>query len=169
MKTKPNGRHINALPETVWVRLGEFGMLWAFDHQPTMPFDTRRYVLISDNGKSERIAKGDAEQMEDRAMQEEHEKREDHLLPENHATMRAVEWFRADRRRPPTNTMLLLHTPTSHRGEVDYGYCDSLTREYMVITRLGYDKVTNYGSAVEHWALLPAPPGQRAERSDGQG
>jgi hypothetical protein len=54
--------------------------------------------------------------------------------------------------------MMLLHTPTSQRGSVNYGFREFSTGKFMVQSMLGWEPVENFGGPVEHWMPLPSPP-----------
>lgn len=59
---------------------------------------------------------------------------------------------------PKDHTMMLLYTPNSQRGAVDYGFRDMATGAFMVQSMAGWEPVSNFGGAVEAWMPLPKPP-----------
>jgi hypothetical protein len=69
-----------------------------------------------------------------------------------------VQWVPVEQRKPPVQRMVILHTPTSQRGIVDYGFCSYEDHEFYVQSMLGWERVSNFGSEVLHWMALPGPP-----------
>lgn len=68
------------------------------------------------------------------------------------------QWVSIKDRLPEAQHMVLLATPTSHRGSVDYGFLDFKDRLFKVQSMAGWDDVRHYGSEVTHWMPLPEPP-----------
>ena len=75
------------------------------------------------------------------------------------------QWVSVKDRMPETQRMVILATPCSQRGPVDYGFLDFADHIFKVQSMAGWDDVRDYGGEVTHWMPMPQPPGSEVETS----
>lgn len=86
------------------------------------------------------------------------------LLEEAAAALERGVWVPVSERLPDLQRMVLLHSPQSQRGNVQYGFYGFAgqskpgERDWFVTVSGGWEPATYTGKPVTHWMPLPEPP-----------